>query len=479
MISVMSLRGFMRRKVAGHVCAVLKGILFIGFSIQTVMGLVWMCLNVGAVQDFAPEQSAAYRALCALTGGCAPLMYLLQLGVAAFADWRILKAIRHEGVWWRVWGTLVLLTFPMAMQCHLALVPWSLIGSLLLLEWSFAIELLQIREDCSRRLSFAGLLLCWPLLAVLLPEYRLLGSIPAVLTVLLHLGQSFRRKNSRAQNSRKEAARRKGFWEKGGPGWELVLTLAAAGLALGAGTAARTASGIEDRSLSFALVCRTVWPSILSDWYGWPDAVQQVVQEDVLEISFAPGNMDRMLKPLMEESFGEEQAKVYYRNMAENSWVHRKAAILSHVRWDVAGYAAAPLILERQLAGASYDSCSGRNYEIMRNHAPVWTRLYVAYSCRWFGCALVTALLLSLTLIIGKPSSGRALGFPWKNSRRGIFVSGLSAGAVVLWYTLQGAGIMDYRKSFAVSSIWLIWALTAMREEETHERGRSVEEQAK
>lgn len=459
MIFVMLLRGFMRRKVAGHLCAIFKGILFIGFSIQTVMGLVWMCLNFNAVQEFAPAQSAVYRGIYSLTGGCAALLYLLQLSVAAFADWRILKVIRPEGVCWRAWGTLALLTFPMAMQCHLALLPWSFAGSLLLLEWSFAIELLQRKEPSGGRFSFAGLLLCWLLLAVLLPEYRLLGGIPAVLAFLLRMGR---------------------LRDKGRLGRELLLTLAAAGLAFGAGTAARTASGTEERSFSFALMCRTVWPSVLSDQFGWPEELQQVVVgEPVYETSFAPDNMDRILKPLMEESFGKEQAEAYYRYMANNSWEHRRAAILSHVRWDVAGYAATPLILQRQLAGAGYDSYSGRNYEIMRNHAPAWTRLYVMYSCRWFGCFLVTALLLSLTLIIGRQTSDRAWGFPWKNSWRGILVCGLSAGAVVLWYTLQGSGIMDYRKSFAVSSIWLIWALTAMREEETVERGRSVEEKEK
>ncbi len=476
-----SLRGFMRRKVAGHLCAVLKGILFIGFSIQAVMGLVWMCLNFTAVQEFAPEKSAAYDALCLLTGDCAPLMYLLQLSAAAFADWRILGAIRREGVKWRVWGTVVLLTFPMAMQCHLALLPWSFAGSLLLLEWSFVIELLQKRERSGRNFALAGLSGCWPLLAVFLPEYRLLGGIPAVLAVLLHMGQQLWRKPSRGENPGEEEAFGKGVREKKRLWQELLLTLAAAGLAIGAGTAARAASGIEERSVSFALACRTVWYSIRADHYGWPDELQQVMEEEdhVYEISLAPDNMDRIMKPLMEERFGEEQAKAYYRYMAKNSWEHRKTAILSQMRWDMAGYAATPLILQRQLEGAGYDSYSGRNYEIMRNHAPVWTGLYVAYSCRWFGCFSVTALLLSLTLIIGRQTFCGAGGFPWKNSLKGIFVCGLSAGAVVLWYTLQGSGIMDYRKSFAVSSIWLIWALTAMREEETHERGRSVAEKAK
>jgi hypothetical protein len=47
----------------------------------------------------------------------------------------------------------------------------------------------------------------------------------------------------------------------------------------------------------------------------------------------------------------------------------------------------------------------------------------------------------------------------------------LSAGVLTAWYTMQGSGIMDYKASFCVSGMWLVWALTAMREEAKYEEG--------
>lgn len=429
----------MHKKNFGRLCAVLKGLLFIGFSIQIVLGAVWMCCNFGTVQDFGEPGSVVYQTFFAMIGERAGLMYVLQLLLAYYAGKRFLETLHPAGVFWGIWSILALLSFPMALQCHMAILPWSAVGSLFLLEWSFAVELLRKGGLWDNR-KFVYMLLCWLGLAVLLPEYRLLGGIPVLLAI------AFGWKRLIGQGRLLHS---------------LLLAVLCGGLAFAVGTAAGKASGIEERSFSFALLHRTAWPFILQDSGGWPEEVVKVLgdQDSIREYGFSTDNMDLLMKPLMEKAFGKERADAFYREMAMNSWKNRASVILTYIRWDVIGYSASPLILPGELEGQYFDSCSGRNYEVMRNEAPLLTRHYVDYSCWWFAVCVFFAFLLTVFVCL------RRGGFVWRNFRAGLFVCIFSAGALVAWYTLQGSGMMDYKASFVVSSMWLIWALAAMREE--------------
>ena len=88
----------MRKIKAGHLCAVIKGILFIGFSIQIALGLIWMCFNFTAFQEFELPKSALYSAVFALTGRHPWMMYLGQLILAYFSCDFILRMLRPHGV---------------------------------------------------------------------------------------------------------------------------------------------------------------------------------------------------------------------------------------------------------------------------------------------------------------------------------------------------------------------------------------------
>ncbi len=443
-------RGFMRK--------ILTGLLYIGFSIQIAFGLVWMCFNFAAVQRFGEYRGIFYGAVYWMTGRHAWIMYILQLAAAFFAAYRFLNRLRASGRAFGVWRALALLTLPMALQCHMAILPWSLAGSLVMLQWSFCLEFLRDKRAVSvaepgkrglfsggmwlrpiKEKSFIGLCACWLFLALLLPEYRFLGGVPVALTLLFSAGRL-----------------------RGGAKRFLYLGICAlcfGGLAVGAGTAAKEASGIGDRSVSFALADRMVWPSLWADHYGWPEEMLEALGENTIwEASFNADNMDRLIKPRMDESFEKEKADAFYREIALNSWTHRTSVILTQIRWDAAGYAAAPAVLLKQLDGEYYDSYSGRNYEIMRNHTPKLTKYYVVYSCWWFKICVAAALLLTAGRSVrarGRAKSGRLIG---------IGICLCTACALVAWYTMRGSGMMDYKAAFAVSSLWLAWGLTAMAE---------------
>ena len=121
------------KKAAGHVRTVMKGMIFIGFSGQIIWGIVWMCCNFAWVQDFGEPDGALYGGLFRLLGANPQVMYLVQILAAFFTGYFFLQKLRPAGRGLALWRGLALLTVPFAMQCHLAVQPYSLLGSLYML----------------------------------------------------------------------------------------------------------------------------------------------------------------------------------------------------------------------------------------------------------------------------------------------------------------------------------------------------------
>ena len=121
------------KRAAPRLRVALKGMLFIGFSIQIVLGICWMCCTFGQVQGFGEADSALYGGLVNILGERREIVYALQLTVAFFAGCLFLQSLRPGGAGLAVWRGLALLTVPFAMQCHLSLQPYSLMGSCFLL----------------------------------------------------------------------------------------------------------------------------------------------------------------------------------------------------------------------------------------------------------------------------------------------------------------------------------------------------------
>ena len=146
----------MSKKIAVQIGIVIKGILFIGFSIQIIFGIVWMCCNFVHVQDFSAPDTTLYGGMFRLLGERWPVMYFLQLTVAFLVDYFLMQSLCATERWLAVWRALALLTFPFAMQCHLAVQPHSFVSSLFLLLLTFLIR--AIRGRGVRSSWFFGLI---------------------------------------------------------------------------------------------------------------------------------------------------------------------------------------------------------------------------------------------------------------------------------------------------------------------------------
>lgn len=497
-------KGLSAGEIAETAGRVIKGIILTGFCIQIVLGIVWMCCNAASVQDFAPPSRGIYRALAGLLDKrLYPLVYGLQLLVALGAGRALCRQAWRTDGWKPVFGALALLTLPMAMQCHMALLPYSPVCSLGLAQLCLLGKLSAPEEKGSRErtlllLAGSG---CYLLQILLLPEALLLGAVPlaflywrrvrpdrkggqapagqigrqlALLGVTVVLaagawslaaaGEPERRfaEAGLSEDGSGEARAEVGLTESGaeevraeagltesGPGETQAETRQAEAGQLEDGLTKTRVYGVW-----WLLTKRVCWPTLWVDSDGLPDRIWEAAGDVLWESTYYPENMDSIFRPALEQTLEQEEVKGLLQEMTANAWRVHYPMVIRQVGWDVLGYVITPVILPLQLSGDAYEAHSGRNYEIMRNAAPTLTRYYVSYSCWWFGTALVlTVLCAGLRLAAGKRLYGRQDRIP------GAAVI-LGAAAAVCWYTLQGAGIMDYKYTIFINEMWLLWSLT-------------------
>lgn len=426
------------RKVAGTVRLVMKNMLYIGFTAQICLGLAWMVGNFAGTQDFPSVDGGVYAFVSGAVGAVGWPVYLLQLALALYAGYRLLKTLRVNGAAKRVWGSLTLMTLPMAMQCHMALLPYSLVCSAELLKISFACELTGEKADRGMK-ELTGILACFAAQALLWPGYWVPGAVLPLLMLLWKEPGMFRS--------------RKG-WLKGSVLALCFVAAAAAGYGLH-----RTESGGAE-SWRWTLVKRICWPTLWVDWSGMPGEIQDAVQDVIWLSAHYPSHMDLYFKPAVDGAMAQEDAEAALRQMVAQSWRAHYPLIIRQIGWDVLGYSVTPLILPQQLAGEAYDSCSGRNYEIMRNRMPVLTKYYVRLACRWYAASLGIALIAAVMSRIAQPRKLRdAAVHPFT-----VLAALFSAASAVWFFTMQGAGVMDYKYIVWVSQLWILFCIMAVSE---------------
>ncbi len=420
------------KKAAEGLCGLLKRMLFAGFSVQIALGLAWLCTNFIEIQQFGQPGGFLYPLLLKLFGKVPQVLFLLQLSLAVFANYELLRPALPSGKFLRIWSVLALTAFPMALQCHLALLPYSFVSSLFCLELCCCRRVISCSEGIELK-ALAGAGGCWFLLTLLLAEYSLLGLIPAAVSVLVCLPRLWK-------------DLRRLFYS-------VLLLAAVGGIVCCVGSMTRPKEQYE-RTFWFSMASRMAWPTIWQDHGGWSGELREVLPDAVCwEVSSSPENMERILQPAVETKAGREKAQEYYREMAQRAWQLRKSRIVRQIAGDMLVYAAPQSVLQFQLKGGGYDSYSGRNYEIMGMERPVLTGCYVEYSCWWFAAMMGIAALFAVAYFAAGEKTDRRTnrGFP--------AVYAVSAAALLLYYVMRGSGTADYKCMLAVSAVWTVLPL--------------------
>jgi len=424
-------------------------VLFIGFGVQIVLGLCWLVTNMGEVPLFGETtryleasksfiengyRGILYPLLIMLAQGMEQLvripyhcfLYLLQLGVAFYAAFLLLQAVGVRGKWRLCYGSLAMVTVPMALQCHMAVLPDSLSASFWMLEWAYAIVCLGKQKDTSVSLIIK-LCVVYLLGVALLPEFWFLGALP-VLAVMVRKGVE--------------------LWKNGKK--RHILRLVAVGYFFMCGVIfVANVGAVERRSTGSVMASRFAWSHAIEDYRHWPLEVQKCISpEDVLHIAGYADNVDRVLAEKLEACVGEERAEELLLATAKASFERQTKQNAKEILWDVYGYVFAPWMLQNQLQGGGYESYSGRNYELMGMHTPRLANDYMTYG----SCFFVLGLFLA---------TGLQVAVWWKKKdgmgKRILFLVLTGCLCPVLYYSLRGAGMMDYKKTICVLLLWILW----------------------
>lgn len=140
------------KKIIAHGKHVLKGIVYLGCSIQIILGVIWMCSNFAHAQHFAPSRLGIYQWLLECFNRIPQWIYLLQLLIAFLSRYLFVRRLVMRKRWHSVFVACALMTFPFTMQCHLSLQPYSLLSSAFYLVLYFSSTVLGQGKELLRRL---------------------------------------------------------------------------------------------------------------------------------------------------------------------------------------------------------------------------------------------------------------------------------------------------------------------------------------
>lgn len=434
---------------------VIRGMLFIGFTIQIVLGTAWTFGNFAHMQDFGDPESALYQGILRLCGGTPQILYLLQIGTAFFAVHYFLKVLCRKGApqarkdasqiqkdapqrqkhipqgyadkLRALWRTMALLTYPFALQCHLAVQPHSFMGSLFLLMLAFLLQVIQCADT---------------------EEVAKAAHTPAAAKKTKGTGSHFQDSGEKPKAPTASAIHKR----KKRSVFLLLAFTCGMLFVLFSGITDSTSREKPGSSLEAAMASRFAWPDIWNDRESWTSDLLEITEDVLWETAYWPANME-LLETAIEERSGPEAAKGYYRQIARNGWQRHSSMVIRQIGWDVLGYTVTPVVFQLQLQGEAYDSYTGRNYEAMRGACPILTRNYVNYSCWWFEISIILTITAGVLRLLagGKPH--------WRRAASPVLLCLLFSGILVGIFTMRGSGMMDYRYTFAVSQLWLIPAL--------------------
>ena len=438
------------------------GVFLIGMAVQIIFGLSWTAANLFSLQHFSEsaelvEISSTLRA-DEYIGILYPLLirlgmllerglflpyyfwlYIIQLSAAFFAGCLFISGSGpcsrkwHDGV--SLFGAGYLVSVPQLLQLHMAVLPQSLILSLFLAQ--LGVVLAQMRKKSLHKMrDFAVCCVLWAGMALLQPDYLWLGGVP-VLCLFLML-------------CKRKASAGHLF------GMAAVMVLAVL-LISGVNSVTQEAGsrGKIQRTLGAAMISRLAWPYFEDNYFFWPEEVKQVMSPmDGREISVYADNVQRILGPKFEEAFGKEQANAYYWEMALRCFSDRTKMVSSEIKEDFVAYLFVPFVTGKQFSGGGL-SYAGWNFDRMWENSKALTSMYVRYGS---GSFFVGIIFAAIYLIVGSRKTVLEKRTE-KKERISLKIFGLCAFCALtqaVWYTMSGAGMMDYKNVPVIIALWYL-----------------------
>ena len=358
------------------------------------------------------------------------LLYILQLAAAVYAEKYMLSyngRILGCGKRKTIKTVLIigyLLTFPQLLQLHLAVLPYSLAMSVGLLLVCDGLFYLCHSEKFSGKvlIRLCGL---WLLDVTLLPDYKWLAGI-FMLSVLL-IG----------------AAKNKQWRGR------ILLSILCTVLFFGVvekSTQVPGSMGRVQKSVGSTFLTRFVWPNFVTCNFFWPEEVQENFDiAELMNITKYAEDTGTQFGYFMDEKYGREAANALYMDMAEIAFKLNTKQQLESLTRDCVAYLCPQISFQQQKVN-NYSALLGWNYGRMQEQAPVLTKYYVGCSFAGWNVMCGAVLLLLLNVVYRKHIK----------LSRGAVIVGISVLFMALWYTMQGAGVQDYKNVMLISFLWLL-----------------------
>lgn len=396
------------QKIPEHCAAVIRRVIFIGFGVQIVLGILWMC-NAFAGLD-SPGKGIV----------CVGQIVLLSASLCL-----LLQSVGPKRAEARCFLILFVLTFPMVMQCLVMADVRVLTAALLLTQVGCVLRLLYSPQQGKDRVFSALAAGCWLVAGLIQSEFLWFGLIPMLFYMLLGEKEGHAQKILHVQR-------------------KVLLTLATAGLIVGIGSFYRSPADFTAIAAD-----RMSWTTLYLDYKSLPGEYQERINYgDMVDSTYEATGVEDILLPSLVESFGEQEARAVLKELVSLAWKDYRSRIVKEIIWDLAGYTVPALVVPMQLRGRAYESYTGVNYRQLLQAAPRLGKYYLHYSCWWFLTAL--ALRVAVWLLEERHIE-----------RKKFSLIGITAIFCVLYYAMSGAGKMDYKNTLFVNCVWLIWLASA------------------
>ncbi len=454
----------MQNKTGDKIILILKYALFMLLCVQIVTGCVWCILNFAHLSPF-PETFSMMKMSSTLrlrnnTGILYPsllltvraltlnaglpfyeVMYAFQL-LLAFVSWYVFATaslgIAKKKL--RIFFALSAVTFPMAMQCHLAVLEHSFVSSLLCLLIAFSVGFSREWKGASKGYSLNKALLdvsvvClfWLLLALTSREFILIGLIP-VLFFLIPVCRKTEYKFNIAK-----------LFPAGIAAVFLAIILLSDSL-----------FASEDHnllsSIKRSMYYRTAWSVNLSDRNRWPEELTSLVDEDVMyTVRDNPALVREDLRYALEGELGPKAAADFLGSLAYDAFRYNKKRIVKQTVTDIAGYLFPAVMTECILKGDAMPGYVTGNLDVMSRYTPALSFYYL----RGFAVLSVIGVIFS---VIGTALSGKECMAKTLRNAKFFIPTVILSAACAGYCAFMGDNIWDYKRAVFVSCLWLSYA---------------------
>lgn len=438
----------------------IQSIIYILMGLQVLLGGLWICSSLGGVSRFeeSTELLAMSKTLCIdeYTGilyplcirafitlgewvklsGCA-FVYVLQLVVACLAYQYFLKRVvgcSGKKGWF---FALFIVTIPTIAQCHVAVLPYSLVSSVFVLLLTELVELW--RDEAKLRLKqMLRIGIWWVVSALICPDYSWLSGIAVVISALRYL------------LLHKKTA------------WQLLALCLAGVLCIGTIEALVQkdgAMGKIQRFVGSAMVLRCVWPNFGTFQYFWGEEVTALWNSrELANLAMYPEKVIYEFGPVLEQTYGKERAEEIYLEMSKTAISLDTKNIVLNMAREGAAYVCPPLTMLLQLKGVGV-SYTGWNYGRMKDYAPELTGYYVNYALYTWVCVFG----LSVVLWWLNRNTGQEGRVCKQKMWTGGFIGTVSL-VINLWYVMCSGNMQDYKKVIVNSVLCAFLVIWLMRD---------------